>query len=278
MNTRRITRVLLAASVVGLSSTFAHGALQLLQLQPIPVSPALPEYSWTGPGGNFVTGPGVVGNGDGDLAVGLQTPPGLELDTPLNVPGVPNSVFVPGSGTTFYDCTMTMSSVTSDGHPTGDLADTGAFILVPTNEATQNLSSGAFSIYTTPATDVPGQLPVLLLSGTLQSNTISVPLGGTSAGFQSTTVTYTGGAILTALLAAGGTNTGSASISLISLDGNIGVVNTGVIVGGLVDSAIIAPFDANASGVFDTPALTPEPASLSVIALAGLLGMRRRRA
>jgi hypothetical protein len=273
-----MTRVLFAASVVGLSSTFAHGALQLLQLQPIPVSPAAPEFSWTGANGNFVTGPGAVGNGDGDLAVGLQTSPGLELDTPLNVPGVPNSVFVAGSGTTFYDCTMTMSSINSNGQPTADLSDKGAFILIPTQEATQNLSSGAFSIFSTPATDVPGQLPVLLLSGVLTDNTFSVPLGGTSAGFESESITYTGGAILTALLAAGGTNTGSASISLISLDGSIGVNDTGPLVGGLVDSATIAAFDGNASGVFDTPNPVPEPASLSVIAMAGLMGLRRRRA
>ena len=252
----------------------------MLQLQPIPVSPALPEYSWNGPGGNFVTGPGVVGNGDGDLPANAQTPPGMELDTPLFVPGVPNSV-VTANGTVFLDATMTFSSVNANGGFTTDLSDNGAFLLIPTNEATQRLTDGDFAIYSTPATDSPAQLaagPVLLLSGHLSKNTISVPVGGTSAGFESTTVTYTGGAILNALLAAGGVNTGSASISLISLDGDIGVIDGTPIVAGLADNATILPFDANASGVFDTPSIVPEPASMGIIAMAGLMGLRRRRA
>jgi hypothetical protein len=255
-----------------LTGAGAHGALQLLEFNPNPISGSLPEFSWTGPGGQFVTGPGVVGNGDGDVAVPSQTPGGLEVDTPLVVPGVPNSI-IDANGTSFYDVTMTLSSSTNPG----DLKDTGAVILVAQNEAVQGLSNGSFQIFTTPATDVPGQLPVLLLSGTLTNNAIAVGLGGTSAGYQTAQITYTGGAILTALLAAGGTPTGgSASISLVSLDGPIGVTDTGVVIPTVLDSAAIRPFDADSNGVFDTPSV-PEPASMGLLLSVGALGLRRRR-
>jgi hypothetical protein len=273
MSMNRIARVVIATSAMLLTGAGAQAALQLLQFEPTPVSPSLPEFSWTGPGGNFVTGTGTVGNGDGDLAVNAQTPGGIEVDTPLVVAGVPNST-IDGNGTHFFDVTMDLSSATNPA----DLKDTGALILVAQGQAVQGLSGGSFQMWTTPATDVVGQAPVLLLSGTLTNNSISVGLGGTSAGYQTAQVTYTGGAILNALLAAGGSPAGgSASISLVSLDGPIGVVDQGPLVPGVLDNAAVLPFDANSNGVFDTPAV-PEPASMGILLAAGALGLRRRRA
>jgi hypothetical protein len=269
----RISKVVVAMSAMLLTGAAAHGALQLLQFEPTPVSPNLPEFSWTGPAGNFVTGPGAAGNGDGDLAVNAQTPGGLEVDTPLVIPGLPNST-IDAAGTHFFDVTMHLSSDTV----AADLADYGAGIVTPTS-AQVPLTNATFSIYTTPAADSPAQLaagPVLLLSGTLSGSSLTVPTGSTSAGFQTSTVMYTGGALLTALN--GGTPVGgSASISLVSLDGNIGIVIGNPIVAGVVYYGSIAPFDANATGVFDTPNV-PEPASMGIILAAGGLGLRRRRA
>lgn len=271
----KVAKAVMVASSLLISGAAAHGAFQIIQFEPTPVSPTLPEFSWTGPAGNFQTGAGVVGNGDGDLAVPAQTTGGLQVDSPLPVPGVPNST-IDASGTHFFDVTMHLSSDTVPA----DLAAIANTGIVAGGNAIQPLSSGTFSLYTTPAVDSPAQIaagPILLLSGTLTNNSLTVPLTSTSAGFQTATVTYTGGAILNALNG-GSPISGSASISLVSLDGIIGVnydPNSPILPG--IFAGTIQPFDANATGVFDTPNV-PEPASIGLIAAAGLMGLRRRRA
>jgi hypothetical protein len=264
----KMTKAVMVVSSLLISGAVAHGAFEIVQFEPGPVSPNIPEFSWTGPGGNFVTGAGVVGNGDGNLPEAAQTPGGLELDSPLPVPGIPNSTIDVNNDTHFFDVTMTLSSDTV----AADLHDTGGGVLAGSN-AIQPLSSGTFTFVTTPS--VVGQAPVVLLTGTLSQNALTVPEGSTSSGFQTATVTYTGGAILNALN--GGTPiTGSASISLVSLDGPI-VINQGAAIFGNIFEATINPFDANADGVFDVPNI-PEPASVGILAAAGMLSMRRRRA
>lgn len=266
----RLSAAIMATSLFSMGS--AHGAVisQLLQFEPIPVSPGLAEFSMVGPVGGpqaFVAGLGSLGNGDGNAAPITQTPGGLEVDTPLIINSLPGES-VDANGTHFYDVTMTLTSPT--GAP--GIAATTADVYPGLNLATQNLASGDFTMYATDGTTV-------LLTGTFQNNSITSPLSSTSASFNSAIVTYTGGAIFTAMQSAGYALSGSASISMTTLDGPVHANITGPTVGsGLLAfaPATINPYDANATGVFDVTSV-PEPASMSMLLIAGSLGLRRRR-
>jgi hypothetical protein len=237
----------------------------VMQFAPNPPSPGLPEFLWTGPGGNLVTGPGAVGNGDGDLGIAAQTPGGLEVDTPFVIPGIPNST-IDVSGTHFYDVTLSLSS----GYSPGDLQDKGAVILVALNEVDQPMTNGSFQMWTTPAADIPGQLPVLLLNGTMTNNSIAFVLGGTSADYQSQQVTLTGGAIDSAANAAwGGVYACSWEIGLTTTS-PIGVADLGPIIPGGVDYAAVDAFSATSE--------VPEPTPMSVLTAAAIgLSVHSRR-
>jgi hypothetical protein len=267
----RLSAAFMASSLLAVSSVHAAVQTQLLQFEPTPVSPGLAEFSLVGPAAgaqSFVTSPGSFGNGDGNLAPSLQTPGGLQVDTPLNVvaPATAGET-IDASGSHFYDVTMSFSAPT--GAPS--LASTGAFVLLnpSLNLAVQQFTDGFFTMTATDGT--------VLLTGTVQENSISSPLTSTSSAFQSALVTYTGGAIFTALQQATSATTGSASISMTSLDGPVvaNFVGTGVGVLGAAP-ATINPYDSNGTGVFDVANL-PEPSSLGIVLMAGTMGLRRRR-
>jgi MYXO-CTERM domain-containing protein len=98
--------------------------------------------------------------------------------------------------------------------------------------------------------------------------------GTTATSVLSGTVTYTGGLIDTALLAAGySQNGGDMAISMSGLTDP----NTGNPEGlNIAGDGYIANANASATGLFDA-VVTPEPASLALVAMAALPLMRRRR-
>lgn len=248
----------------------AQGAFQLLQFQPIPVSPPIPEFSWTGPGGNFIDAAGAHGNGDGTLPVANQTAPGLEIDTPLTINAAASTGIQHNAdgSTTFYDASMTLSDSPTLATPNNaTFLDTGA--VVAGGNAYQTMSDGTFTITATDGTTI-------LLQGTISQNTLTVPLGGSSSGFEGGVVTYTGGLLFNALTNGGFGLTGDTSISMTTVTGQpIGVTyDPNVLASAGIAPATISAFDANATGVFD---VVPEPASLGLVALVAVIGGRRRR-
>jgi len=241
-----------AVSGVLMLASASHAAFQIVQFSPQPISSGLGEFSWAG--NVYTTAPGSTGNGDGNLPIAAQTPGGLEVDTPLTVLAPAGSgEIIDLNGSHFFDVTLSVQGLVGAGAT-----------FIPGFGAIQLLTNGSFSFNAT--NGVP------LLTGTLTNNSITVPQGSTSSGYQSATVTYTGGLIWANFLALYGPQApGSASISMTSLDGPIGIVPA-IAFG----PTTVLPFDADATGVLDTP--FPEPASLSLVGAAGLLALRRRRA
>lgn len=243
-------------------SATSHGAVQLIQFQPNPVSPTLPEFSWTGPGGNFVDNTG--SHSDGTAGV-----PGLQIDTPLVVAApVTAGETIDAFGSHFRDAAITLSSSTN----LATFQDTGAGILG--GQWFQTLTNGSFTITATDGT--------VLLTGNVSGNFFGSSLASSSAGFNGGTVAYTGGLIYNALVASGGVPTGDMSVSMTKINntGNpsndaIGVTQTGPVDPFGQAPATVSAFDADATGVFDVLSI-PEPASLGVLAVVGLFLPRRR--
>ncbi len=130
-----------------------------------------------------------------------------------------------------------------------------------------------FSVFSTDP-DGPGPLqPVLLLQGTVKAGTIAALDGFSTASVLSAQVTYNGGIIFDALNSIGGTPTGSLSWSMLDAVNTV----TGDPELTIGSNGYVVPFQANATGLFSTPAV-PEPTTASILA-ASALGMlvRRRR-
>lgn len=242
-----------------------------LQFEPNPPSPTLPEFIWTGPGGNFQTGPGCIGNGDGDLPLSAQTPGGLEVDTPIPLPNIPNST-IDATGTHFFDITLQLSS----NAISTDLQDQGGGIEVPITfspYAIQPLSNAKFDLYTTPANDSPAQQalgPILLLAGTLTNNSIGISssAGNTSATFSSGSVTLIGGTLLDALN--GGLpipenwSIALNPTSLVTINADMKILPG-------ISAATISRFSADATS------LLPEPDSTALSSIAAIACLARPR-
>jgi len=243
-------------------------ASEIVSFAASPTDPTLPDIQLTGTGAgkSLTTGFGFTSNGDGLLPPAAQTSPGVDIFTPFTIP-VPGSVVHPGGQTDIYDSSISITNLVVSGLAAPDpLFPT----LLVQGYAGNGTLSAAFTIFSTPA----GGGPVLLLSGTLANATLTGLAGTTATSVLSGTVTYTGGVIDTALLAAGySQNGGDMSLSLTSLTDPTTGNPEGLSIAG---DGYIANANASATGLFDAAA-TPEPASLALVAMAALPLMRRRR-
>ncbi len=228
----------------------------MADFDPVPASPTVPEVIWSQ--SQLYQGPGAVGNGDGDLPVSQQTQPGLAVETPFEIPGLPGGIVnYINNSTSFYDASLLII-------PTGanqlGLPAVGSPVVTPITQQisifSQLLGSGDFQIWTTQ----PSQgSQSLLLEGTINSSVITGMLNSTSGSLVSSDVTYTSGAILTAAEGFPPTVqpiTGQLSWSFLDATPQFQQDSSG-------PSPILAPFTANATGQFS--ALVPEPGALMIL-------------
>lgn len=237
----------------------------IVSLVPAPDSGAFPAFIFGGgPIPTFGVGPGSIGNGDGGLPLSLQSPGGLELQTPFNIApatsyGEVNNV---DGSTTFYDTTLSLGTL-SAMFP----AQT------PFGLDVQQLTNAPFAIY---GSNVGGGDGPLLLQGMLTNNEIAGVNGSSSAAVFSTTVTYTGGPIFDALVRDGGSTSSNASFNLSLIGSTLGVNGS---------SGYLNNFIADGQGLFnatgDVIPVVPEPSSIVLLAFGllgiGIVAVRRRR-
>src|SRR5204863_9227441 len=95
-----IRRTVLTLVMAVLAAPVVACAATIVDWKPGPTSVGIPEFSWTG--FQLVGAPGITSNGDGTLPRPTQTAPGLDMETPFIIPGVPGSVIDPVANTTLF--------------------------------------------------------------------------------------------------------------------------------------------------------------------------------
>ncbi len=240
------------------------GAGILADFLPEPGSPLMPELIWDGnelfegPGA-IGTGFGIPGPGDGQLPTAQQNVPGLLVETPITVPGIPGSEINAITGaTTCYDATLDILPISG----VNGLVSSGPAVVVA-NVVIQPLGDGAFEIWSTDPIDAPDvENPVLLLAGTIEDAVITGILGSSTGATLSATVTYNAGAIIDEL---GILQTGEFSWSLLEINLPLAID---------LSTNRLRAFEANAVGQFNG---IPEPVTMSLLAIGGLATLKRRR-
>ena len=252
-----------AVGCLGLGFSATASAAILADFIPEPGSPNIADIEWTG--ANFVEGPGSVGTGfgvagagDGELATNVQERPGLLVESPLVVNGIPGSeVNLGQNATTFLDATLKLSGLAPSA-PAQEISATGVVV--------QPLGEGQFTLWSTDPDDAPNadqENPIKLLEGTVSTGVISGILGARTGAVLSASVTFTGGAILDAHPAS--SLSGDLSWSLLDMDRALATDT---------DSGNLFPFTANIAGQFSG---IPEPATLALMATGAVLIMMPRR-
>jgi len=246
----------LAVAGVAIQSQPIHASvIELLNWAPVPdsIQPPFSEINYTG--ANLQTGPGAIGNGDGNLPPANQTPGGLQVDTTLNAPipfSFADSIFTGGTG--YYDVSLTFTGLA----PVGAAFQAGGIDI-------QALGSGTFTFTATPVAPAAG---ITILTGTIAGADITGADGGQAgAVFDAHGVTYTGGAIFAAFPA-----------NFMPAGNDMSISMTGVIPQFGINAAShqLNPFTSDATGLFDVQ--VPEPATLSLGLIGvGALVLRRSR-
>jgi hypothetical protein len=254
MHHRCLATLLACVCLAGVSGSVK--AETILNYAPNPASPLLAELTWNGT--TLSEGPGAVSSGDGNLGTSATAAaPGLLISVPFLITGVPGSTVGP-SGTTFFDSTLDLTSgFTAPIGVAGWAANFSGFVIQP-------LGAGAFEIR---SSNVTGGNK-LLLSATTDDATISGLNGTGAASVLSATVTYTGGLIYNAMVAAGYDIVGELSWSLIDVSPSL-AINT--------STHHLRSFSANATGLLSSQFVAPEPSSLAVLMLVGAGVLLRRR-
>lgn len=233
-------------------------ASTIVDFKPLPISPTDPEFTFNRPLGGgipvFRTAFGSIGNADGTLPVAAQTPGGLLVETPFIIGGVPGSQFT-ATSTLFFDSTLFVTGGLAANAPAINAG--GVFV--------QPLTPGSFDVLSTDPDGIGPLLPQLLLRGNVTAASFIAGTGSAGAVFASQDVTYTGGLIFNAMVAAGTPVSGnSMSFSMTDVAPNFAIAGDG----------FLADFNANGTGLFSA---VPEPTSLTLLVMAmGSLLLRRR--
>jgi hypothetical protein len=257
--TKQVRGKKLLAAVCGAVAAFGLSASSfgsmLVDFKPLPVTANVPELEWTGT--KLVPGAGSVGNFDGGSPANLQSPPGLQIETPYTIPGaIPGKVIGGTGSTTFYDVTLELTGLNANG---AAISFSGL--------AVQGFGAGTFKLLATDNVTV-------LLAGNIDSGSITGLNPGTSGAVLSGSIHYTGGAIFDEFFNnhSGSKDGGSLSFSMLDIVPALG--GTTIVPPNLY--ATLNPFGANATGLF-SGVQVPEPATFSLALLGAVgLGLRRR--
>jgi len=250
-------RALVLVSFVAVAFVAATAQGDILGFFPEPASPATPEFIWDGSAlsegpGALGTGYMTAGPGDGEQPLASQAAPGLQMNVPFVIGGVLGSV-TGGGSTTFYDTTLDLTTPLPEAGP--------AFLLGST--VIQPLGAGEFELYSTdPVTGGIEDDYEPLLVGIIHSADITgIPESDTGAVLNAD-VTFTGGVIAKAISA--NDFNGSFTWTLLDITEPLAISPT---------TDRLEAFTANATGHF-----TPEPGTLALLGIGGLLvAVRRRR-